>query len=600
MKLNINAFILVLGTAAACLGQRSYRATPIVAPAYSIASLFWISDDGTTGFGAGIQLNPFAVQCFTYLNGAITVVPTPGFPNCQPQAANASEYVAILVTPDNLTRNLVSFTNGKFNLLSPPTGVTADLFLAGQYMGLNKSGQIAGTLFCPAPAGFSWPCAYVVSSSGAFTRLPDLGTYSGATAINDTGDVAGWVSPAGNSVPTTSTVSIWPHTGGRIDLGSTGTQVGALVSINAKGQVAGANLFYDGAGNTTPIQVSGAAVVSAWSLNNNGEVVGAYQTPALPGIDQPFYYANGVAIDLNDAVTNLPSGVFLSTASYINNAGQILVSAVYASQPVGVIANGTAPVQFLLTPSSAAPNPPVIGAVLNAGSLAPGTSSSTWITIQGLGLSETTRSWTAADMVGNQLPTKLDGVSVTVNGLPAYPSYISPIQLNVLAPTDPATGTVQVQVTNTQGTSKPFTVTKSDPMPAFFSNTPFVLATHADGTLVGPPESGGPQMTPAQPGETITIYGTGFGAALSPAPAGQIMTAPAALANAVSVTIGGVPATVLYAGVLNGTDQLNVTIPATLPSYGTESIVASVNGVITQTNLVTLVELPGTVFVGMP
>lgn len=341
-------------------------------------------------------------------------------------------------------------------------------------------------------------------------------------------------------------------------------------------------------------------MLSAWSLNNNGEVVGTYQTPALPGIDQPFYYANGVAIDLNDAVTNLPSGVFLSTASYINNAGQILVSAVYASQPVGVIANGTAPVQFLLTPSSAAPNPPVIGAVLNAGSLAPGTSSSTWITIQGLGLSETTRSWTAADMVGNQLPTKLDGVSVTVNGLPAYPSYISPIQINVLAPTDPATGPVQVQVTNTQGTSKPFTVTKSDPMPAFFSNTLFVVATHADGTLVGPPESSGPQMTPAQPGETITIYGTGFGAAMTPAPSGQVMSAPAALANTVSVTIGGVPAVVVYAGVLNGTDQLNVTIPATLPSYGTESIVASVDGVITQTNLVTVVELPGTVFVGMP
>jgi len=600
VKLNINAFILVLGTAAACLGQHSYTATPISAPAYSIASLYWISEDGTTGFGAGIQLNPFAVQCFTYLNGAITVIPMPGFPNCQPQAANTGEYVAILVTPDNLTRNLVSFTNGNFNLLTPPTGVSANLFLAGQYMGLNKSGQIAGTFSCPVPAGFngSWPCAYIVSSSGAFTRLPDLGGYAGATAINDSSDVAGWVSPAGNTAPTTSSVSIWPHTGGRIDVGSTGTQVGALVSINAKGQVAGANLFYDGLGNTTPIQVSGAAVVSAWSLNNNGEVVGTYQTPALPGIPQPFYFANGVAVDLNDVVTNLPSGVFLSTASYINNAGQILVSAVYATQPVGVIAKGTEAVQYLLTPTNAAPNPPVIGAVLNAGSLAPGVSSSTWITIQGLGLSETTRSWTAADMIGNQLPTKLDGVSVTVNGLPAYPSYISPIQLNVLAPNDPMTGPVQVQVTNAQGASKPFTVTKSDPMPAFLPNTPYVLATHADGTLVGISGPGG--FSPALPGETITIYGTGFGAALSPAPAGQIMTAPAALASTVSVTIGGVAATVVYAGVLNGTDQLNVTIPAALPSYGTEAIVASVNGVITQTNLVTLVELPGPVFVGIP
>jgi uncharacterized protein (TIGR03437 family) len=610
MKLNLNAFILVLGTAGACLGQRSYTATPISAPAYSISSLFWISDDGTTGFGAGIQLNPFAVQCFTYLNGAITVIPTPGFPNCQPQAANTGEYLAYLSQLVNNVGppNLVSFTNGNFNLLSPPPGVTNGASLAGQYMGLNKSGQVAGTFFCPAPTGFngSWPCAYVISSSGAFTRLPDLGGRAGATAINESGDVAGWVSPAGGTTPTTSTVSVWPHTGGRIDVASftnTVPQDGALVSINAKGQVAGANFFYDGSGNTTTIQVSGAEVVSAWSLNNNGEVVGTYQTPSLPGINQPFYYANGVAIDLNDVVTNLPSGVFLSTPSYINGAGQILVSAVYASQPVGVIAKGTEATQYLLTPSDAAPNPPVIGAVLNAGSLAPGVSSSTWITIQGLGLSETTRSWTAADMIENQLPTKLDGVSVTVNGLPAYPSYISPTQLNVLAPNDPTTGPVQVHVTNAQGTSKAFTVTKSDPMPAFLSNTPYVLATHADGTLIevnGPSISGPGNFSPAHPGETITIYGTGFGAALSPAPAGQIIAAPAALANTVSVTIGGVPATVVYAGVLNGTDQLNVTIPAALPSYGTQSIVASVNGVITQTNLVTLVELPGTVFVGMP
>jgi uncharacterized protein (TIGR03437 family) len=605
MKLKINAFILVLGTAAACLGQRSYTATPVSVPAYSIANLFWISDDGTTGFGAGIQLNPFAVQCFTYLNGAITVIPTPGFPNCQPQAANTGEYLAYLSQLVNNIGppNLVSFTNGNFNLLSPPQGVTNGDSLAGQYMGLNKSGQLAGTFYRPAPAGFngSWPCAYVISNSGAFTRLPDLGGPSGATAINDSGDAAGWVSRAGDTIPTTSTLSIWPHTGGRIDIASFTNivpQDGALVSINAKGQVAGANFFYDGLGNTKTIQVSGASQVSAWSMNNNGEVVGTYQTAGLVGVYYPFYYANGVATDLNAAVTNLPPGVFLSTPSYINNAGQILVTAIYATQAASTTPKGAFAAQYLLTPTDAATNPPAIGAVLNAGSLVSGVSSSAWITIQGLGLSETTRSWTAADMIGNQLPTKLDGVSVTVNGLPAYPSYISPTQLNVLAPQDPATGPVQVQVTNAQGTSKVFTVTKSDPMPAFFSNTPYVLATHADGTLVGVDSasiSGPGYFSPALPGETITIYGTGFGVAMTPAPSGQVMSAPAALANTVSITIGGVPAVVVYAGVLNGTDQLNVTIPTSLPSYGTEAVIATVNGVSTQTNLSMLVELPGTV-----
>ena len=47
----------------------------------------------------------------------------------------------------------------------------------------------------------------------------------------------------------------------------------------------------------------------------------------------------------------------------------------------------------------------------------------------------------------------LDGVSVTVNGKPAYVYYISPTQLNVLAPDDPAIGSVPVQAKSPLGTS---------------------------------------------------------------------------------------------------------------------------------------------------
>ena len=36
------------------------------------------------------------------------------------------------------------------------------------------------------------------------------------------------------------------------------------------------------------------------------------------------------------------------------------------------------------------------------------------------------------------MPTSLDGVSVTIGGKPAYVSFISPGQLNVLAPDVPA------------------------------------------------------------------------------------------------------------------------------------------------------------------
>jgi hypothetical protein len=129
-------------------------------------------------------------------------------------------------------------------------------------------------------------------------------------------------------------------------------------------------------------------------------------------------------------------------ASYINNAGQILVNATPSSQPV---AEGNL-TTYLLTPTTgSAPNPvPEIISVLNAAGGFLGTSPQTWTTIVGEDLSKTTRSWTSSDFVNGSLPKSLDGVSVAVNGLPAYDSYISPTQVNFLTPADSTTGPVQV------------------------------------------------------------------------------------------------------------------------------------------------------------
>jgi len=81
----------------------------------------------------------------------------------------------------------------------------------------------------------------------------------------------------------------------------------------------------------------------------------------------------------------------------------------------------------------------------------------TWVEIKGQNLSKSgdSRTWQASDFVNNQLPTKLDGVSVTVNGKSAYVYYISPAQINILTPPDPMQGPVAVQVTTSAGSSTP-------------------------------------------------------------------------------------------------------------------------------------------------
>ena len=219
-----------------------------------------------------------------------------------------------------------------------------------------------------------------------------------------------------------------------------------------------------------------------------------------------------------------------------------------------------------------------VTAVVNAGSFQAAIAPATWISIFGTNLSALTYSWQASDFVNGMLPTSLEGVSVTIDGLPAYIGYISPTQINVLAPDDTTVGPVQVQVTTAQQPSNAVTVQESQFSPAFLTfNGTYVAALHADYSLVGAPNLlPGVTTTPAQPGETILIYGVGFGPANPPQPTGQLVTAAAPLANPVTFTIGGQAAQVQFAGLVeSGLYQFNVTVPA-LPN-GDAAVVANIS-----------------------
>jgi uncharacterized protein (TIGR03437 family) len=90
--------------------------------------------------------------------------------------------------------------------------------------------------------------------------------------------------------------------------------------------------------------------------------------------------------------------------------------------------------------------------------------------------------------------------------------------------------------------------------------------------------------TPAQPGETISLSGTGFGPTNPPLSSGQLITTPGDLANTVQVTIGGQDATVASARLVGSVlYQINVTVPD-VPD-GDSNVVAQVGGVQTQAGL---------------
>lgn len=96
----------------------------------------------------------------------------------------------------------------------------------------------------------------------------------------------------------------------------------------------------------------------------------------------------------------------------------------------------------------------------------------TWVSIYGTSLAKAgnPRIWQSADFVSGQMPTQLDGVSVTVNGKPAYVYYISPVQLNILTPPDALTGSVSVVVTSNGVSSAPCLVLTQPESPSFLFN----------------------------------------------------------------------------------------------------------------------------------
>ena len=84
--------------------------------------------------------------------------------------------------------------------------------------------------------------------------------------------------------------------------------------------------------------------------------------------------------------------------------------------------------------------------------------------------------------------------------------------------------------------------------------------------------------TPAAPGETITIFGTGFGPTSPAFTNGAIVAAPLAVVTAPTVTIGSAAATVVYAGLVSaGVYQLDVVVPPGAAA-GNAAIVAQVGG----------------------
>jgi uncharacterized protein (TIGR03437 family) len=189
------------------------------------------------------------------------------------------------------------------------------------------------------------------------------------------------------------------------------------------------------------------------------------------------------------------------------------------------------------------------------------------------------------------LPLTLNGtsISVTVSGITTQPAlyYTSPGQLGAVLPSTTPVGTGTITVTNNGQTSAAaqIQVVQSalglDTMNG--AGTGQAVASDASGNLIGPYNS-------AKPGQSISLWGSGFGADLS----NNDRTFPLNQNNLTSIPlqiyVGGVSANISYRGrsQFPGVDQVVITIPSSGVAPGCTVSLTGVSGTGTATNAVTI------------
>lgn len=264
-----------------------------------------------------------------------------------------------------------------------------------------------------------------------------------------------------------------------------------------------------------------------------------------------------ITIDDDDVVHILAS----------NDSGQQVI---YRATPVGLLPNNGVP-------------------AVQAGGIGPLYSSSStlqpgsWVSIYGVNLASRVAVW------NGDFPTKLADVTVTINGKLAYLWFVSPGQINLQVPDDTATGPVTVVITNAAGTvTATVNMAAASPSLSLLGDgqhlagviaTPDGKGTYGGGSydLVGPTGAFAFSTRPVHAGETLVLYGVGFGPTNPKVPSGKPFSGSAPTVSPATVTIGGVAARVLYSGMTGaGLYQINLIVPDA--GSGDKQVVASCAG----------------------
>jgi uncharacterized protein (TIGR03437 family) len=269
-----------------------------------------------------------------------------------------------------------------------------------------------------------------------------------------------------------------------------------------------------------------------------------------------------LTLTLNTAVvTQLAAG---------NYSGNVVISSPN-------LPGGNVMIKVNLTVSAA--TGPVIQAIVNAASFVAGPlSPGELISIFGTNLGPTSGILFTPD--NGHVDTTLDDTVVMFNNTRAPLIFVSSSQINAIVPYEVASNSsVLVSVIHSGITTTSFNAAVAATAPGIFSA---FQTGNGQGAILNSNLSPNNQSNPAPKGSVVSIYATGEGV-LTPQPAtgsmsGPSLPLPKPIAN-VSVTIGGQPADISYAGeaptLVSGVLQVNAKIPNNIAS-GNQIVVLTI------------------------
>jgi len=510
------------------------------------------------------------------------------------EAGGASDDGTVFkITPGGTLTILYSFT-GKTDGGRPSAGLVQAT--DGNFYGLtSEGGQGYGTFFSISPGGTLTTLANLGStfytggaSQSGLIQATD-GNFYGTTAGGGTlglGTVVK-ITPAGML---TTLYSFTGHSDGSQPNG------GLIQATDGNLYGTATGISSDSFGTVFKVTLGGTLTTLYSFTSGNG---GDYPTSGvIQASDGNFYGSNADGAHGHGTIFRLtPAGTLTTLYSF--------TGAVDGGTPAGLVqgtdgnfygmtqfSEGTVfKLQLGLPPLSL---PPTItpNGVVPVYSSVPTIQAGEWVSIYGSNLAGKTATW------NNDFPVTLAGTSVTINGKSAYLWFVSSTQINLQTPTDAATGTVPVVVTTGSGTVMT-TVTLAQVAPSFN----LLDSKHVAGIILRTDGSGGygggtydilgPTGTSlgfgtvaAKAGDTVELFGVGFGPTNPLIPAGAPYSGSAPTTNQVTLLINNGTVAPFYAGETSaGLYQINITVP---PGLGTGDVPvqATVGGSQTPTGVV--------------